>query len=956
MSHQKPPVPITDQPPHTAATTSQMDDKALEEWVNAELQLFLKSGDEPRLRHVLREELSHRRAQCDGISCSYDIASTPEGAAAGETLVIAFGGLQQRVGGGHGGGVAPYEFVRACHKAGAKFALFVRDPTRSWYLRGVGGVRYSTASGGGRERLRSSTSFDEMVSTLESEIRHLAPARVVTIGSSMGGYASARAAIALGADVGVAFSPQVLLAPAARKGAQLDSMHFDDLLSWLHVVGSVEGFALTPLDEAAARAAPTGRRTTRIEVHVGAAEAGDVHEAELLIGAVNGRRRTGGGTDGDGGLCAMMQVHPNRDHNLVVALRDSGELHRMLGGWLHAGAQTAAAAAAASASASAATSAAPASAASDVNSEGRCAPPPPPAVARLLAACEARPTDGAIACELAVACVDVGELRRALDATESAVMLRPTHASAWVARAATLLAAGRHVDAVFTLQKVLPQLGSVPRSAAEEANAVLAKASAAQAELGQRLPQIASTKSAGRVAQLLAYETMRALDPTSVYARSEIASARVADASALQDKARQRSRVGRSAAARTLAHEAYAMLHALMADVSAYQAHASRPVAPPTAAELQRAGREAAEGRGGGAAGAVVRRWLAERRPNCPLPPPPHIEAFVSQMHLHLGLACDLIRQTGAADGDGGGAAFEHPLEHYQQSAQIDPQPTWRIFDLLHEALETHPEYAGAVHASARRAAQHRVHEQAVAAGVWGHPCQRPSHYLRGLLARPWHEPLDLAPCRMLLEHYEVIRREALELLRVDADEARHTPTSVFCSYLSQALAAGDWADVGLYYNGMRNDKNARRAPETSKLLCQKRELRRHATSCPFGSAYFSLLRPGTRLSAHCGPTNARLRAHLGLVVPEGDICIRCGDEPPRRWAEGEVLLFDDSFEHEVWNLTDAPRLVLIVDLWHPQLDTDEKRLRAMNSDDERQIYLDVVQRQKYQPTEMRGH
>ena len=220
----------------------------------------------------------------------------------------------------------------------------------------------------------------------------------------------------------------------------------------------------------------------------------------------------------------------------------------------------------------------------------------------------------------------------------------------------------------------------------------------------------------------------------------------------------------------------------------------------------------------------------------------------------------------------------------------------------------------------------------------------------------PWHDARDFAPCRVLLAAYEQIRAEALQLLRVDASEARHTSTSVFCSYLSSALAAGDWADVGLYYNGMRNDKNARRAPVTSSLLGSDESLRRDATSCPFGSAYFSLLRPGTRLSAHCGPTNARLRAHLALVVPDGDICIRCGDEPPRRWVEGEVLLFDDSFEHEVWNLTEQPRLVLIVDLWHPQLDSDEKRMSVMQTDDERQVYRGVASRREYRSTELRGH
>ena len=57
---------------------------------------------------------------------------------------------------------------------------------------------------------------------------------------------------------------------------------------------------------------------------------------------------------------------------------------------------------------------------------------------------------------------------------------------------------------------------------------------------------------------------------------------------------------------------------------------------------------------------------------------------------------------------------------------------------------------------------------------------------------------------------------------------------------------------------------------------------------------------------------------------------MRVGDET-HRWVEGSVLLFDDSFEHEVWNETDSPRLVLIIDLWHPLLDTDQKRLATLD-------------------------
>ena len=59
---------------------------------------------------------------------------------------------------------------------------------------------------------------------------------------------------------------------------------------------------------------------------------------------------------------------------------------------------------------------------------------------------------------------------------------------------------------------------------------------------------------------------------------------------------------------------------------------------------------------------------------------------------------------------------------------------------------------------------------------------------------------------------------------------------------------------------------------------------------------------------------------------------MRVGNETPRRWVEGEVLLFDDSYEHEVWNLSKAARLVLIVDMWHPMLATDAARLASLDA------------------------
>ena len=70
---------------------------------------------------------------------------------------------------------------------------------------------------------------------------------------------------------------------------------------------------------------------------------------------------------------------------------------------------------------------------------------------------------------------------------------------------------------------------------------------------------------------------------------------------------------------------------------------------------------------------------------------------------------------------------------------------------------------------------------------------------------------------------------------------------------------------------------------------------------------------------AHRGPYKGVIRYHLGLVVPEpaGSARIRVGDET-RAWAEGESLVFDDSYNHEAWNDSDGDRVVLFLDVVRP--------------------------------------
>ena len=108
------------------------------------------------------------------------------------------------------------------------------------------------------------------------------------------------------------------------------------------------------------------------------------------------------------------------------------------------------------------------------------------------------------------------------------------------------------------------------------------------------------------------------------------------------------------------------------------------------------------------------------------------------------------------------------------------------------------------------------------------------------------------------------------------------------------------------------------------------------------GACKLSVLQPGTKVRLHHGPTNARMRVHLGIDIPAG--AFLRADSPAeesniRQWQMGKCICFDDSYEHEVWHDGSEERLVLIVDVWHPAM-THQDRLASCNDNLERQLYL----------------
>lgn len=118
------------------------------------------------------------------------------------------------------------------------------------------------------------------------------------------------------------------------------------------------------------------------------------------------------------------------------------------------------------------------------------------------------------------------------------------------------------------------------------------------------------------------------------------------------------------------------------------------------------------------------------------------------------------------------------------------------------------------------------------------------------------------------------------------------------------------WKTFFLYGYGFEAKLGVEMCPRTAALM---REIPGMTT------AMFSILSPRKHILAHRGPYKGVLRYHLGLIVPEeAAACrIRVGDEL-RHWEAGGSMLFDDTFNHEVWNDTDETRVVLFVDVLRP--------------------------------------
>lgn len=182
-------------------------------------------------------------------------------------------------------------------------------------------------------------------------------------------------------------------------------------------------------------------------------------------------------------------------------------------------------------------------------------------------------------------------------------------------------------------------------------------------------------------------------------------------------------------------------------------------------------------------------------------------------------------------------------------------------------------------------------------------PFNLPAYWLSRVPNRPFLDKQHFPELNLLDENWEEIRDEALALYEkgyVGVSEA--LPASNF-------YRDGRWTSfyLKLYDNEIPSAREL--APKTMALIDQ----------VPYMNiALFACLNPGKKINKHHDPFAYTLRYSLGLSTPNADECGIEVNGTDYKWKDGESIIFDETYLHHAYNLTDKPRLILMTDIDRP--------------------------------------
>ena len=201
---------------------------------------------------------------------------------------------------------------------------------------------------------------------------------------------------------------------------------------------------------------------------------------------------------------------------------------------------------------------------------------------------------------------------------------------------------------------------------------------------------------------------------------------------------------------------------------------------------------------------------------------------------------------------------------------------------------------------------------------------QPTSYYYPGLPQRGYYERSDLPWSPAIEAAAPAIRQELTDYLA--SGEEGFSPYLVNDPSRPRRDFHGlldnpEWSTLSLWEKGAPVPELVSRFAKTLREV-QALELPHIGVRAPM--IQFSRLSAGAHIPPHHGSMNARLICHLPLIVPPGCAFYVGGER--REWHEGELLVFDDTVEHEAANDGASDRIILMFDVWKPELSGDERR------------------------------
>ena len=199
--------------------------------------------------------------------------------------------------------------------------------------------------------------------------------------------------------------------------------------------------------------------------------------------------------------------------------------------------------------------------------------------------------------------------------------------------------------------------------------------------------------------------------------------------------------------------------------------------------------------------------------------------------------------------------------------------------------------------------------------------------YMPELPAIEFFERSDLPWLDAFEAETHAMRKELLQILVADREGLQpyiDYPADMPMDQFRELNRSRRWSAYFLWNQSADMPNHQARCPVTCRLLAgaPRCHIEGHAPT-----AFFSVLDANTRIPAHVGVTNTRCTVHVPLIIPPG-----CGfrvGSTTREWVPGQAWLFDDTINHEAWNLSDTPRAILIFDVWNPLLTAAERDMIA---------------------------